>query len=196
MKNKLLSTIIMTSLALQLVACGVKDTGAAETELMEAQTEVTAETEQMEVEAEVAASEKIEETTENATVENSAEEISEEESESQRQVQPFEGQYYAGRGNLSITGHDDGEYLIEVWWGSSASENSQWVMHGTYDESTETITYSDCVKEDFVIGDNGEPTSDEIAYEGGTGSIKIVDDSTIMWTDDQDHIADDVPMTR
>ena len=194
MKNKFLSTIIMTSLALQLVACGAKDTGAAETELMEAQTEAMAETEQMEVEAEVAASENVEETTENATIENSAEELTVE--EGQRQVQPFEGQYYAGRGNLSITGHDDGEYLIEVWWGSSASENSQWVMHGKYDESTGTITYSDCVKEDFVLGDNGEPTSDEIAYTDCTGSIKIVDDSTIMWTDDQDHIADDVPMTR
>ena len=198
MKNKFLSTIIMTSLAFQLVACGAADTAKEAEATQSADTaEVQVEAEQME--AEVQETGLGEAVTEDVTEEETAEEVIVEEAtseEGQRQVEAFEGQYYAGRGNLSITGHDDGEYLIEVWWGSSASENSQWVMHGQYDESTATITYSDCVKEDFVLGDNGEPTSDEIAYTDGTGSIKIVDDSTIMWTDDQDHIADDVPMTR
>ncbi|WP_022762967.1 hypothetical protein [Butyrivibrio sp. AD3002] len=119
-----------------------------------------------------------------------------EEGESQGQVQSFEGQYYAGRGNLSITGQGDDTYLIEVWWGSSASEHSEWVMHGTYNESTQTITYSDCEKHDFVLNENGEVDTDDIAYTDGSGSIKIVDDSSIIWTDDQDHIADDLTLER
>ncbi|WP_026528884.1 hypothetical protein [Butyrivibrio sp. VCD2006] len=114
----------------------------------------------------------------------------------QADVQSFEGQYYAGRGNLSITAQNDGRYLIEVWWGSSAAEHSEWVMNGEYDESSKTITYNDCVKHDFELGEDGEIIRDDIAYENGTGSIQIVDDNTINWTDDQDHIADDVPMTR
>ncbi len=112
------------------------------------------------------------------------------------QATGFEGQYYAGRGNLSILGHDDGTYRIEVWWGSSAAEHSEWTMNGTYDESTGTITYSDCEKHDYTLNEDGEVESDVTAYTNGTGNIKIVNDSTIIWTDDQDHIADDVEMTR
>ncbi len=120
----------------------------------------------------------------------------EDEEVAQGDKQAFEGQYYAGRGNLSITGQGSNEYLIEVWWGSSAAEHSEWVMHGQYDESTATITYSDCEKHDYTLKEDGEIESDVTAYTDGKGSIKIVDDSTIIWTDEEDHIADDVPMTR
>ncbi len=69
-------------------------------------------------------------------------------------------------------------------------------MTGTYDESAGQITYSGCVKHDITFNENGDVESDITAYTDGTGNIKIVDGSTIVWTDDQDHIADDVQMTR
>ncbi|MBR4759958.1 MAG: hypothetical protein IK078_07415 [Lachnospiraceae bacterium] len=111
-------------------------------------------------------------------------------------VAEYAGQYYIGKGNLSISPEGTDGALIEVWWGSSAAEHSEWVMHGTFDESTMTITYSDCEKHDFTLNEDGEVEKDETAYTDGTGSVKINDNGSVTWTDDQDHIADDLEMTK
>ena len=115
--------------------------------------------------------------------------------DAQTQDADFVGQYYVGDGNLSILQQEDGNYLIEVWWGINAAQHGEWVMHGKYD-GVDTITYSDCVKHEYTLKDNGEVDTDETIYTDGTGSIKIVNNSTIMWNDDMEHIADDVEMTR
>ena len=111
-------------------------------------------------------------------------------------VAKYAGQYYVGKGNLSISPEGADGAMIEVWWGSSAAEHSEWVMHGTFDESTMTITYSDCEKHDYTLNEDGEVEKDETAYSDGTGSIKINNENSITWIDDQDHIADDLEMTR
>ncbi len=209
MKNKFVSIIIMAVLALQVVACGASDTakaGALEFEsiaetreddgqgaaLQEpvAVTEAAPESTSAQAEANAASSQ------ENAASEAKTSEEQASESSSQIQRYDFEGQYYAGRGNLSITQEADGSFLIEVWWRSSASEHSEWVMTGTYDEGANRITYSDCVKHDYTLKENAEVDTDVTAYTDGTGNIQIIDGSTIVWTDDQDHIADDVELTR
>ena len=97
---------------------------------------------------------------------------------------------------VTITDKGDNNYFIEVWWGSSASEHSEWTMNGTYDEATKTISYSDCEKHDFTLKEDGSVESDVTAYSNGSGSIKINDDHTINWIDDQDHIADDLVMSN
>jgi hypothetical protein len=107
----------------------------------------------------------------------------------------FVGQYYAGRGNLSVSMDTDDTALIQVWWGSSASEHSEWVMHGTYNESTNSIDYTDCEKHEYTLDENGEVVSDVVAYTDGTGSVILNDDGSITWIDDQEHIADDLKMT-
>ncbi len=193
MKNKLISIIMMSALAFQLVACGSAETAKTEGVEVEKVTETQAPEENS---SEEENTEAVEESAEEVSIEEEVTEETSQEGETQDQAYDFEGQYYAGRGNLSITDVGDGNFLIEVWWGSSASEHSEWVMNGKYDESAKTITYSDCVKHDYTLKENGEVESDVTAYTDGTGSILIVDDSTINWTDDQDHIADDVPMTR
>ena len=209
MKNKVVSIIIMASLALQVVACGASDTakaGALEFEsIAETQenngqgadiqesaavTEAVSESTSAQAEANAASSQ------ENAASEAKTSEEQASESGSQIQRYDFEGQYYAGKGNLSITQEEGGVFLIEVWWRSSADQHSEWVMTGTYDEGSNRITYSDCVKHDFTSKENGEVGTDVTAYTDGTGSIQIVDGSTVVWTDDQDHIADDVELTR
>ncbi len=114
----------------------------------------------------------------------------------QNPVMNFVGQYYAGRGNLSISPEGTDGALIEVWWGSSAAEHSEWVMHGTFDESTMSINYSDCERHDITVKEDGTVESDVIAYTDGTGSVKINDDYSITWIDDQDHLADDLKMTN
>lgn len=125
-----------------------------------------------------------------------ASDMPEGDADSSNPVAQYAGQYYIGRGNLSISPEGSDGALIQVWWGSSAAEHSEWVMHGTFDEGSMTITYNDCEKHDFTLNEEGEVESDETAYTNGTGSIKINGDDTIVWTDDQDHIADDLVMTR
>jgi hypothetical protein len=201
MKNRIIATLIFASMAFQLVACGAANSTEEPEAIIERQEKEIIEEESSE-NADAIEGEAVEEATAEAATEViepeeeplSAMPSSEEDIEQQRM--PFEGQYYAGRGNLSITGEGDDGYLIEVWWGSSASEHSQWVMYGDYDEATNTISYSDCERHDFTLKDNGEVDTDITAYTDGTGSIQIVDDSSIIWIDDVDHIADDITMTR
>lgn len=194
MKKKIVSIIFVSVMALQIAGCGAGDTSkkegmgfetvseAQESSMQETGTMAETAAEGVSAESEVSS----ENTQENVTTEN----------ETQKKTYDFEDQYYAGKGNISITQEENGTFLIEVWWGSSASEHSEWVMNGTYDEGTKKITYSDCVKHDFTLKENGEVDTDITAYTDGTGSIKIVDGSTIEWNDDQDHIADDIQMTR
>ncbi len=119
-----------------------------------------------------------------------------EEAAADNPVAAYAGQYYIGKGNLSISPEGADGALIQVWWGSSAAEHSEWVMHGTFDESTKTITYSDCEKHDITLNENSEVEKDETAYTNGTGSVKINDNGSVIWIDDQDHIADDLEMTK
>ena len=119
-----------------------------------------------------------------------------EEASADNPVAAYAGQYYIGKGNLSISPEGENGALIQVWWGSSASEHSEWVMHGTYDESSKTITYKDCEKHDITLNEDGEVDKDETAYTDGTGSVKINDNGSVTWIDDQDHIADDLEMTK
>lgn len=191
MKKKLLSIIMVSAVALQVVACGSTD--AAKTESPEFETVVETEATETPAVTENVATE-VQETapaTENEVAAEPAQE-----SGDQNASYDFEGQYYVGKGNLSITNVGEGNFLIEVWWGSSASEHAEWVMNGRYDDATKTISYSDCVKHEYTLKDNGEVDTDVTAYTNGTGNIQIVDNNTIIWTDDMEHIADDIPMTR
>lgn len=192
MKNKFVSIILMSALALQVVACGASETKAESLEFETVSEKQEADMQETGTQGAEEAVEAVEAVSDSVSPEN---EVAVE-NEDPGQSYDFEGQYYAGRGNLSIISKGNGNFLIEVWWGSSAAEHSEWVMTGTYDEGTNVISYSDCEKHDFTLKENGEVDTDVTAYTNGTGNIQIVDGSTIVWTDDQDHIADDVQMTR
>ncbi|MBQ7614779.1 MAG: hypothetical protein IJU77_07005 [Butyrivibrio sp.] len=188
MKKRLVSIIMMSVFACQLVACGAGGAAKAEGVQFEAVAEGQETTAQgQETGSQGQAAE---------TAGNAAEDTQEAAQENDSQAVDFEGHYYAGKGDLSITNMGDGNCLIVVSWGNSAAEHSEWGMSGIYDESAKTITYSDCVKHDITFNENGEVENDVTVYTDGTGNIKIVDGSTIIWTDDKEHIADDVPMTR
>ena len=184
MKNRLLSIILISFMAFQVVACGTA--GVAGKEGMEAEKAVEAE-----------AAQETEKTAEAETDADTTAEVQAPQATdaTQNQIYDFEGQYYVGKGNLSITQQEDGSFLIEVWWGGNAAQHGEWVMHGKYD-GADMITYNDCVKHEYTLNENGEVDLDETVYTDGTGYIKIVDKNTIMWIDDEEHIADDVQMTR
>ena len=113
--------------------------------------------------------------------------------EGQNPVMGFIGPYAYGRAGMYIEAGGGHDARVSVAWGSSAGEHSEWSMSGPFDEKTLTITYSNCVRKDIVFNENGDVESETIAYENGTGTITFLDngDLSLVWKDDQDHMADD-----
>ena len=115
------------------------------------------------------------------------------EEDGQNPVMGFIGPYAYGRAGMYIEADGMHNARVSVAWGSSAREHSEWTMSGPFDEETLTITYSDCVRKDIVFNEDGSVKSETIAYENGTGTITFLDngDLSLVWKDDQDHMADD-----
>lgn len=115
----------------------------------------------------------------------------------QNPVMNFIGCYLCDRAEIVIGAEGDDEALVTVTWGSSAFENSSWVMNGTFDPETLQIEYHDCVRTDYVYSEEGEVTSEEEVYTGGHGFITFAegDTLTLTWQDDQEHIADGMTFT-
>lgn len=115
------------------------------------------------------------------------------EEDGQNPVMGFIGPYAYGRAGMYIEPDGGHNARVSVAWGSGAREHSEWTMSGPFDEKTLTITYSNCVRKDLVFNENGEVESETIAYENGTGTITFQEGENIslVWKDDQDHMADD-----
>lgn len=117
------------------------------------------------------------------------------EADGQNPVMNFVGDYTADRASLLVEATDmqDGA-RVTVTWSSSAAEHSEWVMTGRFDPDTLTISYSDCVKTDYVFAEDGSVDSETVAYENGTGTFTFSDEGTLSltWDDAEEHIADDV----
>ena len=111
----------------------------------------------------------------------------------QNPVMNFIGNYSCDRANIMIGATDDENGAnATVTWGSSAWENSAWVMSGTFDAETLQFEYHDCVRTDYVYEENGEIKSQEEVYTGGHGFMTFAegDSLTLTWQDDQENVAD------
>ena len=111
----------------------------------------------------------------------------------QNPVMGFIGPYTYDRVGMYIEADGGHNARVSVAWGSSAREHSEWFMSGPFDEKTLTITYSNCVRKDVTFNENGDVESETIAYENGTGTITFREgeEASLIWKDNQDHIADD-----
>ena len=110
----------------------------------------------------------------------------------QNPVMGFIGPYAYDRVGMYIEADGGHNARVSVAWGSSAREHSEWFMSGPFDEKTLTITYSNCVRKDVTFNENGDVESETIAYENGTGTITFREgeEASLIWKDNQDHIAD------
>ena len=110
----------------------------------------------------------------------------------QNPIMNFVGSYGYNRANIFIGAEGQDGASATVTWGSSAAENSTWVMSGTFDPETLTFSYNDCVKTDYVYNEDGKVESQEEVYTGGHGTMVFSegDPLTLTWNDDQEHIAD------
>ena len=110
----------------------------------------------------------------------------------QNPVMNFIGNYACDRANVFISADGDEGASAIVTWGSSAWENSSWMMSGTFDTETLQFEYHDCVRTDYVYDENGDVTSQTEVYTGGHGFMTFAegDPLTLTWQDDQENVAD------
>ena len=110
----------------------------------------------------------------------------------QNPVMNFIGNYVCDRASVFISADGDEGASAIVTWGSSAWENSSWMMTGTFDPETLQFEYHDCVRIDYVYDESGEETSQTEIYTGGHGFMFFAegDPLTLTWQDDQENVAD------
>lgn len=105
----------------------------------------------------------------------------------QNPIMNFVGVYGCGRATVVIGATDEKNGAnAEITWGSSAAESSTWSMSGTFNAETLQFEYHDCVRTNYVYGEDGNVKSQEEVYTGGHGfmTFKEGDPLTMTWQDD------------
>ena len=110
----------------------------------------------------------------------------------QNPVMNFVGNYVCDRANIFFDADGEDGASAVVTWGGSASENSTWVMSGTFDAETLQFEYHDCVRTDYVYKEDGSVESETEVYVNGHGFMTFSegDPLTLTWQDDQENVAD------
>ena len=113
--------------------------------------------------------------------------------DTQNPIMDFIGEYYANRAVMNVEPMGDDGAKVSVQWSSSYNEYSEWVMSGRLDPETMTLEYSDCVKTDVVLPEDGASGTETVVYENGTGRLVFdAENGTVSWTDDNDENAENV----
>ncbi len=95
------------------------------------------------------------------------------------------GPYASGRARAMVEAQGESDAKITIEWGGSAWELARWVMSGPFDTDTLTVDYADCVKTLVTYADDGNPVSEIVEYENGTGRIVFDGLSSFTWQGDQ-----------
>lgn len=81
---------------------------------------------------------------------------------------------------------NDTGYSGQIYWGSGVSEGTQWDFYAIYQPDMGALLYKDCVKKTITYNDDGQVENEEIQYEGGTGTLLIVEGDKLSWVDDME----------
>lgn len=96
----------------------------------------------------------------------------------------------AGRGLITISeSGKEGEYTVEIHWGSSAFESVNWTMTALPTGNGGELAYDDA--RCFVRTYTSETEfTDAVKYENGTGRFILNSANEIMWQDDMEQAGD------
>lgn len=116
--------------------------------------------------------------------------------EPQNPIMNFVGSYSSDRPTIDVEASGDADGAFTVHWSSGAEEYTTWTMSGTFDEKTKTVKYTNGKKVNTTTGDDGK-TTDETVYTDGAGTITFSDKDglSLTWTDNEEHVADDMTFT-
>lgn len=100
----------------------------------------------------------------------------------------YEGGWYdvvSQRCGMVITPLSDNQYKVDISWGSSAYESTEWTMTAEFDKSDGTLRYTDGKSQTVCYDtEDSEPVYD-VHYTDSTGYLKFVKDR-IFWSDEKD----------
>lgn len=120
------------------------------------------------------------------------------EEDGQNPVMNYIGPYACDRATMNIEATDSKNGAkATLTWASSATESSEWVMEGTFDDETRTITYDKATRTDYVYDENGDVKSEKEVYSDGTGKIVFKEGKgiTLTWQDDKEDAGKDMTFT-
>ena len=185
--KKWVSFILAITMVCALAACGKKTSSETPTQTDNSRQATEPEMEPAETPAQTAIDQQATEPDPEAE-DGAVDEVPE---DGQNPVMNFIGIYGAGRATMQVEAEGAEDAKITVTWGSSAWENSEWVMSGKLDTETLTVSYTNCVRTDRVYGEDGSISSENVAYENGTGRILFsATDYSLTWEDDQENVAE------
>ena len=107
-------------------------------------------------------------------------------------ISPYVGSYQSGRTNAEVMAFMENEAWITISWAISSEEVTTWLIVGSLDPETGTITYSGSSKTNAVYDEEGNIKNEEQVYEDGTGTITFHEDGTFTWHEDQSETGEDL----
>ncbi|MBR5702098.1 MAG: hypothetical protein IKX47_06485, partial [Oscillospiraceae bacterium] len=112
----------------------------------------------------------------------------EEEEEGQNPVMNWIGEYrcpQAERASAHVECGEGSSAIIRITWGSSAWEQTQWLIVGELDPDTLTITYTGASRTNVTYNDDGTIAEEVTEYADGTGTIVFDQGTSFTWHEDQ-----------
>ena len=89
------------------------------------------------------------------------------------------------RATMEIRGGKGKHYQIHVHWGSTAFEADEWTMTGTFNDTTNELTYKDCKHVTITLDEEDGPEEEEVHYTNGTGKF-LYKNGELNWRADND----------
>ncbi len=116
--------------------------------------------------------------------------------DTQNPIMNFIGRYGNGRAAMTVSAKGSDKAVINVTWGSSAFEHSEWTMSGrvTTIGDCVIVDYEDCFKETISYDAEGTPVKDVIEYNDGEGRLTF-HFNNVIWDDGVEGIADGAVFT-
>ena len=93
----------------------------------------------------------------------------------------------AGRGYITISKNDEGEYEVQVNWSNSAAEMNVWTMTAR-PAASNMLRYENCRHVLLTLREDG-PETEELQYENGSGTFTLLSTNELQWQDDTGHAA-------
>ena len=107
----------------------------------------------------------------------------------QNPVMNFIGNYQSDRCTLLLEADGDSGARVTAHQANDpalATDATEWELTGDFDETSMRITYDNAVKKLVSYTEAGAISGESVVYQNGSGYIRVNDDGTLTWHDNND----------